>query len=95
MGVFKPGFRCSMWSGTICWTSVSPALQPSTLADRKLLAECAFVEAAVKLRCDNCHHEIKQTPIIEARKKFCDGRCGDHWKRRMLRLQAAQKPALQ
>jgi hypothetical protein len=45
----------------------------------------------VKFRCDNCHHEIKQTPIIEARRKFCHDRCGEHWKRRMLRSQAAQK----
>jgi hypothetical protein len=51
--------------------------------------------AAVKLRCDNCHHEIKQTPIIEARRKFCHGRCGEHWKRRVLRLQAAQRMASQ
>jgi hypothetical protein len=50
--------------------------------------------AAVKFRCDNCHHEIKQTPLIEARRKFCGGRCGEHWKRRTLRLQAMQKAAV-
>ena len=60
--------------------------------DRKLWARSPK-EAPVKLRCDNCHHEIKQTPILEARRKFCDGRCGEHWKRRMLRSQAAQTPA--
>jgi hypothetical protein len=43
----------------------------------------------VKFRCDNCHHEIKQTPIvIEARRKFCHAGCGEHWKRRSLRQQA-------
>jgi hypothetical protein len=46
-------------------------------------------------RCDNCRHEIKQAPIIEERRKFCDDRCGDHWKRRMLQLQATLKPSLQ
>jgi ribosomal protein L44E len=72
---------------------VFPALQPNNLADRKFSPDTPSKEAAVRFRCDNCHHEIKQTPIIEARRKFCDGRCGDHWKRRMLRLQATQKPA--
>jgi hypothetical protein len=67
---------------------VFPALQSRELADRKLLHPPSR-EAAVKcFRCDNCHHEIKQTPVIEARKKFCQGRCGEHWKRRMLRQQA-------
>ena len=49
----------------------------------------------MKSRCDNCHHEIKLTPIIEARRKFCDGRCGDHWRRRNLRSQVAQKTTSQ
>jgi hypothetical protein len=74
---------------------VFPALQPQNLADRKVTTEQALREATVKFRCDNCHHEIKQTPIIEARRKFCHGRCGEHWKRRVLRLQAAQKMASQ
>jgi hypothetical protein len=75
-------------------TIVVSALQPRGLADRKLMAVHAFKGAAVKFRCDNCHHEIKQTPLIEARRKFCGGRCGEHWKRRTLRLQAMQKAAV-
>jgi hypothetical protein len=69
---------------------VCPALQPRRLADRKIAAY-AFKEATVKFRCDNCHHEIKQTPVFEARRKFCDGHCNEHWKRRLLRQQA-RKP---
>jgi hypothetical protein len=72
---------------------VFPPLQLRKLSERKLPVGLAFMGATVKLRCDNCRHEIKQSPIIEARRKFCHGRCGDHWKRRMLRQQALQKTA--
>ncbi len=47
----------------------------------------------MKFRCVNCHHEIKQTPVVETRRKFCHDRCGEHWKRRMMRQQAEQKTA--
>jgi hypothetical protein len=37
---------------------VFPPLQLRKLSDRKLPVEPAFMGSAVKLRCDNCHHEI-------------------------------------
>jgi hypothetical protein len=48
----------------------------------------------MKLRCDDCHHEIRSAPVKADRNKFCDSRCCQHWKRRMARFHQAQKEQL-